>query len=57
VLSELDPRRRGLLLDALVGAGQCLLTTADPAAADAAAQRGAHVVTVERGVGVTTTPA
>ncbi len=54
VLSELDPRRRGLLLDAVVGSGQCLLTTADPAAADAAARRGAHVVMVERGVGVST---
>ncbi|MGB1674881.1 MAG: hypothetical protein ACPHJV_00645, partial [Miltoncostaeaceae bacterium] len=54
VLSELDPRRRGLLLDAVVGAGQCLLTTADPAAADAAAERGAHVVMVERGMGAST---
>jgi len=54
VLSELDPRRRGLLLDAVVGAGQCLLTTADPAAADAAAERGAHVVMVERGKGAST---
>ncbi len=50
VLSELDPTRRGLLLDAAVGHGQCILTTADPAAAQAAAERGAHVMSVREGL-------
>ena len=50
VLSELDPVRRGLLLDATVGEGQCILTTADPAAAQAAADRGARVMAVREGL-------
>lgn len=50
VLSELDPARRGLLLDAAVGEGQCILTTADPAAAQAAADRGARVMVVREGL-------
>jgi len=50
VLSELDPTRRGLLLDAAVGAGQCILTTADPVAAQAAADRGARVMSVREGL-------
>jgi DNA replication and repair protein RecF len=50
VLSELDPVRRGLLLDATVGEGQCILTTADPVAAQAAAERGARVMAVRDGV-------
>ena len=50
VLSELDPTRRGLLLDAAVGHGQCILTTADPVAAQAAADRGARVMSVREGL-------
>lgn len=50
VLSELDPTRRARLLDAAVGSGQCILTTADPAAAAAAADRGACVMTVREGL-------
>lgn len=50
VLSELDPTRRGLLLDAAVGQGQCILTTADPVAAQAAAERGARVMSVREGL-------
>lgn len=50
VLSELDPTRRGLLLDAAVGSGQCILTTADPVAAQAAADRGARVMSVREGL-------
>lgn len=50
VLSELDPVRRGLLLDAAVGRGQCILTTADPVAAQAAADRGARVMSVREGL-------
>ena len=50
VLSELDPTRRGLLLDAAVGQGQCILTTADPVAAQAAADRGARVLSVREGL-------
>ena len=50
VLSELDPSRRALLLDAAVGHGQCILTTADPAAAQAAAERGARVMAVREGL-------
>jgi len=50
VLSELDPTRRGLLLDAAVGHGQCILTTADPVAAQAAADRGARVMSVRGGL-------
>lgn len=50
VLSELDPTRRGHLLDAAVGTGQCILTTADPAAAAAAADRGACVMAVREGL-------
>ncbi|MCU0306775.1 MAG: DNA replication and repair protein RecF [Thermoleophilia bacterium] len=49
VLSELDPVRRGRLLDAVGPPGQSLLTTADPAAASAAADRGARVVEVREG--------
>ena len=50
VLSELDPTRRGLLLDAAVGSGQCILTTADPVSAQAAADRGARVMSVREGL-------
>jgi len=50
VLSELDPTRRGRLLDTAVGEGQCILTTADPAAAQAAAERGARVMSVREGL-------
>ena len=50
VLSELDPTRRGLLLDAAVGHGQCILTTADPVAAQAASDRGARVMSVREGL-------
>jgi len=50
VLSELDPQRRGRLLDAVVGEGQCILTTADPASAQAAADRGARVLGVREGL-------
>jgi DNA replication and repair protein RecF len=50
VLSELDPARRALLLDAAVGQGQCILTTADPASAQAAADRGARVMAVREGL-------
>lgn len=50
VLSELDPSRRALLLDAAVGEGQCILTTADPASAQAAADRGARVMSVREGL-------
>ncbi len=50
VLSELDPVRRGRLLDAVVGGGQSILTTADPAAARAAQDRGARVVAVREGL-------
>ena len=50
VLSELDPDRRGRLLDAVVGEGQCILTTADPGAAQAAAERGARVLGVREGL-------
>ncbi len=50
VLSELDPTRRGLLLDAVVGEGQCILTTADPVAAQAAIERGARVIGVREGL-------
>ena len=50
VLSELDPVRRGRLLDAVVGEGQCILTTADPASAQAAADRGARVLGVREGL-------
>ncbi len=56
VLSELDPRRRRRLLDALVGDGQSWITSADPDAADLAAASGAaHYLRVEDGH-VTTTP-
>jgi len=50
VLSELDPGRRGRLLDAAVGEGQCILTTADPASAEAAADRGARIMSVREGL-------
>ncbi|MDP4621188.1 MAG: hypothetical protein NWS72_02885, partial [Thermoleophilia bacterium] len=50
VLSELDPGRRGRLLDAAVGEGQCILTTADPASAQAAADRGARIMSVREGL-------
>jgi DNA replication and repair protein RecF len=36
VLSELDPARRGLLLEAVAGPGQAVVTSADPASAAAA---------------------
>ncbi len=47
VLSELDPRRRGLLLEALAGPGQAVVTTADPAVG--AKTRAALVVRIEDG--------
>ena len=47
VLSELDPRRRGLLLEALAGPGQAVVTTADPAVG--AETRAALVVRIEDG--------
>jgi DNA replication and repair protein RecF len=50
VLSELDPGRRARLLDAAVGEGQCILTTADPASAQSAAERGARVLSVREGL-------
>lgn len=50
VLSELDPARRGHLLDAAVGEGQCILTTADPASAHAAGERGARVMSVQEDI-------
>ncbi len=46
VLSELDPSRRDALLEAVGDGGQTIVTTADPAAAASAAERGAHVVEV-----------
>jgi DNA replication and repair protein RecF len=50
VLSELDPGRRRLLLDALTGVGQAWVTSADPdAAALAEAAGAAHHVHVEDG--------
>lgn len=53
VLSELDPNRRGRLLDAAVGTGQCIMTTADPVAAEAAADRGARVMVVPEALNAT----
>lgn len=49
VLSELDPVRRRLLLDAVRDGGQTLVTTADPGAADALAAPPDAVVRVEAG--------
>jgi DNA replication and repair protein RecF len=50
VLSELDPRRRRLLLDSLSGPGQAWVTSADPDAAALAEATGArHHVHVEDG--------
>lgn len=46
VLSELDPARRELLLDALAPGGQAIVTSADPGTADLARDRAALVVTV-----------
>ncbi|MGD9696697.1 MAG: DNA replication/repair protein RecF [Thermoleophilia bacterium] len=48
VLSELDPDRRRLLLEA-VGDGQALVTTADPAATEALARPPAALVRVREG--------
>jgi DNA replication and repair protein RecF len=47
VLSELDPRRRALLLDALDASGQAVVTTADPAVG--AATPAALSVRIENG--------
>ena len=49
VLSELDPRRRRLLLEAVRDGGQTIVTTADPAAADALAEPPDALVRVEDG--------
>ncbi len=50
VLSELDPRRRRLLLEALAGQGQAWVTSADPDAAALAEAAGAsHHLHVEAG--------
>jgi DNA replication and repair protein RecF len=49
VLSELDPVRRRLLLEAVRDGGQTLVTSADPAAADALAEPPDAVVRVEEG--------
>ena len=50
VLSELDPGRRRLLLEALAGQGQAWVTSADPdAAALAEAVGAAHHLHVEAG--------
>ncbi|MEW6581386.1 MAG: DNA replication and repair protein RecF [Actinomycetota bacterium] len=48
-LSELDPRRRGLVLEAVSGGGQALVTSADPQVAQAALERGAAVLEVGDG--------
>ena len=49
VLSELDPRRRRLLLDAVRDGGQTIVTSADPAASDALAEPPDALVRVEDG--------
>ncbi len=49
VLSELDPTRRRLLLEAVRDGGQALVTTADPGAAEALAAPPDAVVRVEAG--------
>jgi DNA replication and repair protein RecF len=49
VLSELDPRRRRLLLEAVRDGGQTLVTSADPAAADALSEPSDALVRVEDG--------
>jgi DNA replication and repair protein RecF len=49
VLSELDPARRRLLLEAVRDGGQTLVTSADPAAADALSDPPDALVTVENG--------
>ncbi|HEX2507111.1 MAG TPA: DNA replication and repair protein RecF [Miltoncostaeaceae bacterium] len=49
VLSELDPGRRRLLLEAVRDGGQTLVTTADPAAADALSHPPDALVRVEDG--------
>jgi len=49
VLSELDPRRRGLLLEAVRDGGQTVVTSADPAAADALSDPPDALVRVEGG--------
>ena len=49
VLSELDPDRRRLLLEAARDGGQTLVTTADPASADALASPPDALVRVEGG--------
>ena len=50
VLSELDPQRRRLLLEALAGQGQAWVTSADPDAAGLAEAAGAaHHLHVEAG--------
>lgn len=48
-LSELDPRRRAALLDALRGRGQVFLTSADPGTIEIASGRAAAVVSVRQG--------
>jgi DNA replication and repair protein RecF len=49
VLSELDPGRRRLLLEAVRDGGQTIVTTADPGAADALAEPPDALVRVEAG--------
>ncbi len=49
VLSELDPGRRRLLLEAVRDGGQTLVTSADPAAVDALSEPPDALVTVEDG--------
>jgi DNA replication and repair protein RecF len=49
VLSELDPVRRGLLLEAVRDGGQTLVTSADPAAPDALSEPPDALVRVEGG--------
>ncbi len=49
VLSELDPVRRRLLLEAVRDGGQTIVTTADPTAADALAEPPDALVRVEAG--------
>jgi DNA replication and repair protein RecF len=49
VLSELDPVRRRLLLEAVRDGGQTLVTSADPTAADALAAPPDALIRVERG--------
>ena len=49
VLSELDPRRRRLLLEAVRDGGQTIVTSADPGASDALAEPPDALVRVEEG--------